>query len=401
MKRVLSVVLIAALTFILLLPSCVGSGENYGAQQDSGITVHKIGVAVYNIDDAEVMSFRNYLENYIDSCFEDVEFYYSSSISSEEDEMKFISDAIELGVEGIMSFITYDLAREVETCAEKGVYYMLASGTVSDAEFEKAADNEYFLGVVGPGTEIEYQAGEDLASFFAADSDGTYLILSGGAAVGNEMHRVRTLAMLDVLAQKHGLTDIDAKMIAQSENETIIEKNGVKICVLPGYISQEEYRDRAAAAVESGEYSAVLSVMAVSGIKDELERAGVSVGVIDSFTDDNLQLFKDGVLSYVTGKYCSEIGPSFAAMYNALTGYAGQFRDNGRAFKITQGFWNAVSYEQYCDMSALASGTYVNAYNYEDLYSVCKAHDAGASLEKLVELAQAYTYEDAQMRRAD
>ena len=72
MKRVLSVVLIAALTFILLLPSCVGSGENYGAQQDSGITVHKIGVAVYNIDDAEVMSFRNYLENYIDSCFEDV-----------------------------------------------------------------------------------------------------------------------------------------------------------------------------------------------------------------------------------------------------------------------------------------------------------------------------------------
>jgi hypothetical protein len=278
---------------------------------------------------------------------------------------------------------------------------MLASGTVSDEEFEKVADNKYFLGVVGPGTETELRTGDEMAKFFAPHEDGTYLVFSGGAAMGNEMHRARTEAIISALAEQYGIDGIDPQLLSLSENETIIEQNGAKICVLPGYISRDEYRPLAVDALQSGEYSVVLSVLPVSSVKDEIESAGVSVGVIDSFTDDNMQLFKDGVLSYVAGKYCSEIGPSFAAMYNAVTGYADQFRDNGRAFQITQGFWTANSYKQYVDMSTLASGTYVNAYNYEDLYSVCKAHNPQASFEKLVQIAQAYTYEDAQMRRAD
>ena len=41
----------------------------------------------------------------------------------------------------------------------------------------------------------------------------------------------------------------------------------------------------------------------------------------------------------------------------------------------------------------------MNAYNYEDLQHVCKDYNPDASLEELVSLAGAYTYEDALERR--
>ena len=88
--------------------------------------IHKIGVAVYDVYDDEVVAFRDYLTGYIKECFPEVEFCYTDSIRSEEDEMQFLEAACAEGVEGILSFITYNLSREVEYCESQGVYYMLA-----------------------------------------------------------------------------------------------------------------------------------------------------------------------------------------------------------------------------------------------------------------------------------
>ena len=406
MKRIIATILIAAMVIAIALSACGGSGDPVdNAQQQAeaqGLTLHRIGVAVYNIADAEVMAFRNYLEDYIESCFSDVDFYYSNSITNAEDELKFINGAIDAGVEGIMSFITYDIKAEVETCAENGVYYMLASGTVSDEAFESVADNEYFLGIVGPGSQIELSAAGDMAKSIIAQSEGdTYLVLSGGGSLGNDMHYLRTRAILDELVRAYGITGVDTDAMALSADRNVIEGGGASITVLPGYISREQYREQAAQEITGGGYAAVMSAMAVTNVLSELKSAGVCVGVIDSFTEDNRVAFQQGTIHYVAGKYCSEIGPSFAAMYNAVTGHADGFRDNGRAFRITQGFWSADSFESYDEMNALASGTVVNAYNYEDLYSVCVELNPDASLEELVELAQAYTYDDALTRRAD
>ena len=93
------------------------------------------------------------------------------------------------------------------------------------------------------------------------------------------------------------------------------------------------------------------------------------------------------------------IGPSFAAMYNAVTGYGEEFREDGRAFKMTQGYWISKDRKEYDDQYALATGIYVNAYNYEDLCSVMKGYDEKASFEKLKALTEAYTRKDAQARR--
>ena len=114
----------------------------------------------------------------------------------------------------------------------------------------------------------------------------------------------------------------------------------------------------------------------------------------------NKDLFADGTLCYVAGKYSSEIGPSFAAMYNAVTGYAEEFRENGRAFRMTQGYWVSKNSREYNDQYALATGIYVNAYNYEDLSSLIKVYDEQADFDRLKALTEAWTYEEAETRRA-
>ena len=65
------------------------------------------------------------------------------------------------------------------------------------------------------------------------------------------------------------------------------------------------------------------------------------LGVVDSFNTRNLQLFNSKKMDYVVGKYSSSVGPAAMLMLNAVTGHAEDFRDNGRAVQVVQGFWVA------------------------------------------------------------
>lgn len=144
------------------------------------------------------MMFKDYLDNYVKQCFTDVTFLYSDSITGSQDMEDFLTLCTENGTEGVMIFGSIDLVREVELCAEHGMYVIRTSGTSTDAVFEAVADDPYFVGEIGPGAEKEYEAGAELARAMAGDGK-SYVILSSGAGFGNEMHRLRTLAMLDVL----------------------------------------------------------------------------------------------------------------------------------------------------------------------------------------------------------
>lgn len=411
MKKIISLVLTICLA--CGLAACgnnAGAGENSDAggsvQEEASkeAFVHKIGVLVYNRTDDEVISFKEYLESYVESCFEDVDFLYSDGSKNIESSEAFIKSAAENGVEGIMSFITYDLETEVKLCEEYGIYYMLASGSVSDEEFAKVADNPYFLGVVGPGNEIEYEAGYDMGVYFAENGGSDeYFILSGGASLGNEMHRLRTLGMLDALQEAYGVAfEEDTAALAASENIKHVQAGGLTVCICPGYISREEYLKAAQAEYEADQYGIVMSSLAIGNMESSVAEAGALLGVVDCYSDLNWQLFANGELDYLTGKYRSIIGPSFAAMYNALNGYAEEFlEDDGKAFRVTQGFWTSESAEDFEEKYEMSSSLAINAYNYEDLYNVCKNYNPNATLEDLKALAGAYGFEEAQARRAE
>lgn len=392
MKRWISILLAAVLIF------CIGSCGN----TSSKTTVHKIGVAVYDVADDEVVAFREYLKGYIEECFPEVEFYYSYAIRSEEDEMKFLEEACKEGVEGIMSFISYDLSKEVEYCESKGVYYMMASGTVSEKQYISVAENPYFVGVVGPGSEIERQAGADMADYFIHEMDGnSYILFTGGASSGNEMHYDRSVGALEIFEKNFGDLGQSPEELAVSEEPVKLPLGDVTLTIFPGYTTREETYRAAVEALNSTKYDFALSMFSMYSMVEDLTAAGVKQGVVDCYSMTNKDLFADGTLCYVAGKFSSVIGPSFAAMYNAITGHAEEFRQDGKAFQLTQGYWTSENGKDYNDKYALATGIYVNAYNYEDLGSVMKVYDETASFEKLKALTEAYTYEDAQARREE
>ena len=396
----LTVILLGSLAF-----GCATTDSDDIATQNkreadaSGLDSHTIGVATYNIRDAQVMMFKEYLDHYIGDCFPDVTFLYSESISGSEELMDFLELCAENGAEGVMVFGSYDLQKEVAFCAEHDMYMIRPSATSSDADFEAVASNPYYIGEIGPGSELEYEAGADMTRTMAEDGKN-YLILSGGAAEDNEMHRLRTLGMLETLQEIYG-TELEqtAEELAVTEETVTVEAGGLKVTVFPGYLEREENAAAAAKMIEDGDYTTVLSSVPVSPLMETLDTVKVECGTIDCFSEDNSYGFQDGTISYVAGKYQSEIGPGFAALYNAITGNADAFRENGRAFRLKQGFWTAKSSEEYEKMYSLARSISVNAYNYEDLYSVIKSMTPEADFDSLKTLAESFSYEACMERR--
>lgn len=380
--------LILALALCAMTPACA-EGE-----------LHRIGVIVYNTADEEVLGFKEYLKGYIEQNFEMVEFVYSYSINSEEQELQFIQAACDSGVEGFLSFTSYDLPREVELCAENGAYYLLASGTVAAGDFEAVEDNPYFLGAFGPGQPFEFQAGADIARYFIREKAGTrFFVLSGGAALGNEMHYQRTLGVLDTLASAYGASfPLTRDAIARTAEPLTVETDRVSITVCPGYLRMEDAFNAAKAAFEAGEYDAVLSVLPPLDAVDFIGKT--PLGVIDSYNTRNLQLVTEGVLKVVVGKYNSIVGPAFALMLNAVTGYAEDFRENGKAVQVIQGFWTSENAEDYNDKYALSTSAAMNAYNFDDLAHVIRIYNPDADLNALCALAEACSYRAVQARRA-
>ena len=394
-----------ALLCVFGLLACESSNQSELATEEvaqvEGADSHKIAVLVYNITDEEVISFRDYLEDYIAEVYPGISFIYSDSITSQEEEMNVIQEAIDDGADGILSFISYDLQSEVELCAQNQVYYMMASSSVSDEAYDAVADNAYFMGVIGPGSDLEYQTGVEMAEYFAAENYGDeYFILSGGSNMGNEMHLRRTLGILDQLQESYGVSfDQSSEEIATSQEPIHVEAGDLKVCVTPGYLDVDAFLETAQAEYEADQYSVVLSVLPILDMSFVVK--GSRLGVIDCYSTRNLQLSTNGQLDYIAGKYSSIIGPSFALMYNAVTGYAEDFREaDGKAVRLSQGFWTSAGKEDYEEKYAMANSVVSNAYNYEDLGKVCKVYNADATLQDLKDLVEAYTYEDAVARRA-
>ncbi len=399
MKRLTALLL--ALCLCLSLAACAAAPAAPGGGSGSETEVHKLGVIVYDTGDEEVIGFREYLQGYIEDNFEMVRFVYSESIGSGEEELEFIRSACEAGVEGFLSFLSYDLAAEVALCEQNEVYYLLASGTVSGEAFDAVAENPWFLGMFGPGQPFEFQAGADMARFFLREKVGNrYFILSGGAPLGNEMHYQRTLGILDALSSAYGVTFPETRAeLAMASKPITVETERVSVTICPGYVSGEAFFQTARETFEAGEFDAVLSVLPPVEMIDVIGKTPLAV--VDSYNTRNFQLFSGGTLKFVVGKYNSLVGPAFALMLNAVTGHAADFRDGGRALRVTQGFWTSDNAEDYNEKYALSTSAAMNAYNFDDLSHVIRLFNPEANVNELIALAEACSFSAVRARRGE
>lgn len=387
MKKVVSVIV----GIVLFL--CLGMAVLAGDETEKTV----IGVSVYNLNDTEVRAFRNYLENYIGITF-DVDFLYSSGILSAEEEIAFIDELHERGVKGIISFLSSDLEAVLPVCESYGMYYVRGSGTISDEMYEKVKENPYFLGTIGPSVAAEQEAAKEMAAYFASNDEAKqnqYLIMTGGAGKANEMHRLRTIGILNQLKDDYGLTyEKTVEELAQTQDVEKLETGtDLSITLIPGYPSVDNLNEKLAPVLESGENQVVLSVFGVNefvGTIDTYERENrmdVQLGAIDCFTDENYELFNTKgyggkeKMDYLVGKYGAIVAPSFVAMENAYEGFADEYRQDGCAFRLEQSFWKASTPEEYNRQYALSVGMYDNTYSADDMMKVMKAYTADADFE--------------------
>lgn len=375
--------------------------------------IHKIGVAVYDLEDQEVRMFRNYYENYIATGFL-VEFLYSSNLGSLEEEEAFIEEAAEEGAEGIISFTSNDLEQIVEKCAEEEMYYLRGSGTVAGEAFDSVKDDPYFIGIIGPDEAQENEAGKDMASYFAeADTEKNrhYVIMTGGASDNNIMHLNRAEGMLEGLAAAYGYSyesDIRERLLQGEVAE--LEAGGIPVTLCPGYISNGEAQENLQKVLEGSDCDVLLSVLAVNELMDTVEAKereqgrNIGIGTVDCFSESNQLLveqkddFGNPKLEYVCGKYASLVGPAFAAMYNVLDGYQEMMRQEGGAFSLNQGFWTARGPEEFAELYNYTQGIFANAYSIYDLQQVMPRYRFEADFEDFETLTGQWKVEDVRER---
>ena len=402
------------LGILLLMLTAFAVGDKKVSAAESSDAQYTIGVVVYNQDSPEMNMFMNYYRDYIQQGFP-VKFYFSGSINSADDEISFIRAMKLQGVSGIISFYGQDIRKIVEACDEEQMYYVLGSGSISDEDYEQGKTSPYFLGSVGPDAKADYEAGYNMAEYFADADTNNYIIPTGGATQGNYMHLQRVIGVLDGLAEKEGLSySEDVEKLAASAETTVADtgKDGITITVCPGYMTEPKGINNLKHAFTDGNYDAVLctfnvdEIMKIITAKEEEQGSNIKIGAVDCFSQENhdeinsRDSFGNPKIDYIAGKYASMGGPAFAILYNAMDGHPEANTDDtdSNTVRLYQGFWSASDKDTFNKLYGYTQDIYENAYSCADLMKVIKAYNTGTTPDDLKALTEAYTVEDVEKR---
>ena len=344
-SKILAVVLavaIVACTFV----ACSSKSNDGGEENKTQETV-KIGVLVADVSGEEARGFRNYYENYIAKNY-NVQLLYTEQLQDAASEKSAIEKFASQGCKAIISLSSNDRALQIETCAANKLYYAVASGMLDDEQYEKYKGNEYFVGQIGPSMETEYKAGYDMGKYFA--DKGVKTIAMYGAFIPNPMHVYRVAGVLAGIGATYGGANDMGTVVGQIFGDQGVDlkkvesKNVEIVSYFQGY--GDTTTDELNAAIQAKPEAFVSVGMATTFFAQQLNTAGVDFADIDSFTETNGKLMKEGKLVYLAGKYSSSIGPIFAAVMNAVNGNAVKDAE-GNAISISQGYLVATSAEDF------------------------------------------------------
>lgn len=152
----------------------------------------KIAVETYDVTDQQfinIQTYYNYLKNYFN-----IDFVYSESIASAEDEMKFIENASAAGCSAMIAYYNISQSESVKLCAQKGMYYWGQAD--EDAIYDECKDMEYYLGAYDNG-EGDYNAGYSMAKEMIDQGCKKLIYVSGGKDFGIQMFIDRAQGFYD------------------------------------------------------------------------------------------------------------------------------------------------------------------------------------------------------------
>lgn len=359
-KKVIALSLCAVMSVFLLSGCSSTVSSDNGSQstgevaqsdengEDSGIALDgtwpeetiKIGVEVYDTTDLSVVAYQEYF-NYL-SDYYNVEFMFSESISSAEDELNFVDSCAAAGCQGYIGGYNISMNEVVDAVTGYGMYYWGVERSLD----EDYADNEYYLG----GAQLyssdnadenangDYLAGYQMAYTLAEQGCQHVVFCNGGASLGIQMFMDRQEGFIDGIATAQE----DGYEIVFNEAEDIIE----------GWPGTDEFAAAQSAALAK-DYDGVaasfsglevwVQPIASAGKSDSIKLAGTSV-----VSESLLSIAESGQLASLIYQ-CEELvfGNGVVMIINAVNGHPELSKGDSGVGVIPVNFWNITNGDEF------------------------------------------------------
>ncbi len=400
-KKGFSLVLTGAMAVSLLaMAGCDNGSEGSGSFKgvDEKVT---IGVLVADDTGAEALSFRAYYEEYLQEQY-NVEFMYSEKLENAEQEVSAIESFATTGCEAVISFASADRNTQIEMCEESQMYYAVATGVLKEDDFNAYKEYEYFVGSTGPSTNIEFEAGYDMAKYFIEEGDDNFLLYGGAANFGDEMHVYRIAGMLAAMCE----ADPDASYDGATEKADLaaaVTKNGgvdaskwssdkFEVDYIGGFPDGDAFFANIAQKMGASGLQTLLAVdLAVEFFGGFTDGNDVKLAQCGSYVESMKEPMESGMVTYLAGKFSACNAPIFVAVLNAVNGKG--IRDNGCAFSVEQGYWVATDAETFNKYYDVCSSTTDPVYTKEILDKYL-ATDEEVTFDEFKAFVNAYTFDE-------
>lgn len=379
-----------------------GGDAQQGDQQsdlDMSQTV-KMGILVSDATSAEALAFRTYYTEYIQKQY-NVELIYSDELTDSAGETSAIDTFIANNCKAIISFSSFDRAAQLEQCEEAGVYYAVATGTLTDEEYETYKGYEHYVGAIGPSLGVEFETGYEMAKYYLDQGMTNFAIFGGAIPYYTDMHIYRAAGMIAAMvdaggegANYQGATDVGG-IIGQIYADGEVKTGEIGTANLVGYVGGYDMDDawfgKCAQMAQTPDLQVILAVgngsdffgTAIAGTE-------VKIASVDAYASSYGEAMGAGMLDYLAGKFSASIGPIFIATYRATLGSPIRTND-GNALALSQGYWVATSADEFNTYYAVDSSVESPAYTKELLDTLLTADYA-----TFEEFVANYSFEEIQ-----
>ncbi|MCM1387031.1 MAG: hypothetical protein NC231_06875 [Bacillus sp. (in: Bacteria)] len=353
--------------------------QEAASELDMSQTV-KMGILVSDATTAEALAFRNYYTEYIQKQY-NVELIYSDELTDAAGETSAIDTFITNNCKAIISFSSFDRAAQLEQCEEAGVYYAVATGTLTDEEYETYKGYEHYVGAIGPSLDIEFETGYNMAKHYLDQGNKNFAIFGGAIPYYTEMHIYRAAGMLTAMveasgADYQGAADKDA-IIGQIFADGEVKTGAIGDINILGYVGGYDMDDAWFGKCAQMAQTADLEVILAVGNGSDFFGAAISgtdvkIASVDAYASSYGEAMEAGMLDYLAGKFSASIGPIFIAAYRAVLGSPIRTAD-GNALALSQGYWVATGADEFNTFYAVDSSVESPAYTKELLDTLLTA----------------------------
>lgn len=375
------------------------SGEDTAPGLDMSKTV-KIGILVSDATSAEALAFRTYYTDYIQKQY-NVELIYSDELTDAAGEAAAIDTFITNNCKAVISFSSFDRAAQIEQCEGVGVYYAIATGTLTEEEYETYKGYEHYVGAIGPSLSVEFETGYNMAKHYLDQGVKNFAIFGGAIPYYTEMHIYRAAGMLTAMidaggdgANYQGATDMGGvlgQIFADGEVKTGAIGDVNVLGYVGGYDMDDAWFGKCAQMAQTADLEVILAVGNGSDFfGTAIAGTNVKIASVDAYASSYGEAMEAGMLDYLAGKFSASIGPIFIATYRAALGSPIRTAD-GNALALSQGYWVASSAEEFSTYYAVDSSVDAPAYTKAMLDALLTADYA--AFERFV---SKYSFEEIQ-----